>query len=348
MTVQARIEPVPLGRPSFLAAPRCTALELLDADLAVIGIPYTTPHDLAGSRQPCSPAPAVLREQSLRLAEQLRHYDYDLGGELLAGRQVRIADCGDAWGLPGPCEENGRVATGVVQEILEWGALPIVLGGDHAATLPALRAYAALTPLCIIHLGAEPDWRDEVDGVRDSRESAMRRAAELPWVTGMLQVGLRGVGAARCRDVDDAVAWGSVQVRAAELRRRGVEAILTRVPAAPRYFISLDVGALDPSTAPGVELPAFGGLDYFETTNLIKGVVARGDVVGMALTGIVPDHDRNQVTGLLGVRLILNLVGALAHAGRRIGVVGVAREGPRPAPLPLPAGADRLPAVARG
>src|SRR5688500_7045640 len=108
--VRARTEPVPLGRPSFLAAPRCAALELLDADIAVIGIPYTTPADLETARQPCSPAPAALREQSLRLAERLRHYDYDFGGELLAGLQVRIVDCGDTWGLPGRFDENSEVA----------------------------------------------------------------------------------------------------------------------------------------------------------------------------------------------------------------------------------------------
>jgi agmatinase len=346
MTFQARIQPVPLGRPSFLAAPHCTTLDLLDAHLAVIGIPYTTPGDLHSSRQPCSPAPAALREQSLRLADRLRHYDYDLGGELLAGREVRIADCGDAWALPGRDEANSQMATAVVRTILDRGALPIVLGGDHAASLPALRAYDGMAPLCVVHLGAEGDWRDEVGGVRDVRASTMRRAAELPWVTGMLQVGLRGLGHCRGQDVADALAWGSIQATASDMRRFGLETALARLPEAAGCFISLDIGALDPSIAPGVDLPAFGGLDYFEATNLLKGVVARGEVVGMALTGIVRGHDLNDVTSLLGVRLILNLVGALAHAGRRIGAAGVAQE--RSHPEPLPQDAARPAALARG
>jgi agmatinase len=346
MTFQARIQPVPLGRPSFLAAPRCTALDLLDAHLAVIGIPHTTPADLASSRQPCSPAAGTVREQSLRVADRLGHYDYDFGGDLLAGREVRIADCGDAWALPGRYEANSQMATAVVREILERGALPIVLGGDNAATLPALRAYGGLARLCVVHLGAEADWRDDVGGVHQARASAMRRAAELPWVVGMLQVGLRGLGSCRDQDIADAAAWGSVQATAADLRRDGLKTALARLPPAAGYFISLDIGALDPSIAPGVDLPAFGGLDYFQVTNLLKGVVARGNVVGMALTGIVREHDLNDVTSLLGVRLILNVVGALAHAGRRIGAAGAAEEGSDPEPRP--AGAARLPTLARG
>ena len=36
------IFPVPIGRPSFLGAPRCDDLDALDADVAIIAIPYNT------------------------------------------------------------------------------------------------------------------------------------------------------------------------------------------------------------------------------------------------------------------------------------------------------------------
>ena len=68
-----RIDPVPVGRPSFLAADRCSDLSALAADLAVIGVPSTTPHDLEHSRSACSPGPAALREQSLRFTGSLRN-----------------------------------------------------------------------------------------------------------------------------------------------------------------------------------------------------------------------------------------------------------------------------------
>jgi hypothetical protein len=62
----ARTDPVPIGRPSFLDARRAATLDLPDVDVAVVGIRYTTPADLAQSRAPSSPAPAAVRAQSLR------------------------------------------------------------------------------------------------------------------------------------------------------------------------------------------------------------------------------------------------------------------------------------------
>ena len=311
-----RTSPVPTGRPSFLAAPRCADLDLLNADVAVLGVPYTTPCDLIASRSPSSEAPGAVREQSLSLADRLTHYDFDFGGDLLAGQHVRIVDVGDAHAIVGRYDENARNVTAAVRTVLERSQLAIVIGGDHAVTLPAMRAVAELAPTCVVHLGAELDWRDEVNGVREGAPSAMRRVAELPGVSAMIHVGLRGSGAAHPSDVQDARAFGSVLVRAEEVHELGVPAILRRLPAAPRYYVSLDAAALDPAIAPGVDTPAFGGLTYYEATNLLKGIAARGPVIGMDLVGIAPARDLHHRTSLLGARLILNLIGALAHAGR--------------------------------
>jgi len=310
------IRPVAMGRPSFLGVPRCTTLELLDADVAILGIPFTTPDDLGQSRSPSSDAPDAVRGQSERLAGFLTHYDFDLGGSLFDGRKVSMVDCGDVWGEPGKFDDNNRLATVTVQAIRETGALPIVLGGDQAALPPALRAYTGHPSLCVVHIGAGLRWCDEVGGVHEGPRTAMRRASELPWVTSMIQVGLRGDGQARQQDVDDAVAFGSVLVRAEEVHQHGVDAVLRRVPRAEAYCISLDADGLDPAIAPGVALPAFGGLSYYEASNLLKGVAASGPVVGLALLGIVPSHDVNNLTSLLGARLILNALGELARAGR--------------------------------
>ena len=121
-----------------------------------------------------------MREQSLSLADRLTHYDFDFGGDLFAGRHVRIVDVGDAHAIAGRYDENARNVTAAVRTVLERSRLAIVIGGDHAATLPVVRAVAELGSTCVVHLGAELDWRDEVNGVRDGAPSAMRRVAELP------------------------------------------------------------------------------------------------------------------------------------------------------------------------
>jgi hypothetical protein len=65
--VTPRTSPILIGRPSLLAARRSVDLELLDADVAVVGLLYTTPCDLASPRSPSSEAPRTVREQWPRL-----------------------------------------------------------------------------------------------------------------------------------------------------------------------------------------------------------------------------------------------------------------------------------------
>ena len=61
------LKPVPTGRPSMFDVPRCSDLDILDADLAVVGVPFSVPYDLYRSTL-CSTAPQTIREQSMRFA----------------------------------------------------------------------------------------------------------------------------------------------------------------------------------------------------------------------------------------------------------------------------------------
>jgi agmatinase len=257
-----------------------------------------------------------MREASLRYAAFLEHYDFDVGKDLFAGRKPRIADCGDVFEVAGHYDENGRIATAVIHKILERGAVPIILGGDHATTIPIMRGYQGVGPMCVVHIDAHLDWRDEVNGVHDGLSSPMRRAAELPWVTSMIQVGLRGVGSARQEEVHDAEAFGSIRVRAEEVHEQGIDSVLRRVPDADAYYISLDTDALDPAIAPGVNSLAFGGLGYYQTSNLLTGIASKGKIVGFDVVEIAPARDLHNLTSLLTVRLTLNLLGAMARSGQ--------------------------------
>ncbi len=314
--MRGEIQPVPSGRPTFLDMPRCTDLAALDADIAIVGIPYSPPYDMAASRGDCSTAPDAIRAQSLRPARYLTHYDYDFGGDIFAGRAVRIVDCGDVAMTPGAFEANNRAATAVIRAILDRGAVPFVLGGDHAIPIPVHRAYEGQDPFCLVQIDAHLDWRDERNGVRDGLSSSMRRASELPWVRGMAQIGLRSVGSARQSEYDDARAYGSVLIGAQELHRIGVDATLAQIPTAERYYITFDVDGLDPAIAPATRALAFGGVTYDEATNLLRGIAAKGNVVGFDFVEVAPALDVGEMTSFLAARLILNMIGALAHTSQ--------------------------------
>jgi agmatinase len=314
----ALLAPVPQDRPSFLGVPRCTDLRTLAADVAIIGVPFGVPYDVQTAAAQ-SRAPAAMREQSMRYAPwYASHYDFDFGGDLFAGRPVRIVDCGDVAMAPGRWDDNTRATTQVLAAIVGRGAIPFVLGGDDSIPIPVLHAYAEQPPMCLVQIDAHIDWRDEREGIRDGLSSPMRRASEMAWVRGMAQIGIRGFGSARRVEFDDARAYGSILIGAEDVHRTGVEAVLGRVPAAQRYFITLDMDALDPSIAPAVASPAFGGLTYSETSGLLRGIAAKGRLAGFDVVEIVPESDFGGLTSRLAVRLMLTLFGALAHT-RQIG-----------------------------
>lgn len=311
--------PLAVGQPAFAGVDRCADLDELDAAIAIIGVPYGYPYDMPGAMQPSGSAPQTIRAQSVRLSPRVwqGHYDYDLGGEIFGGRShVRIVDCGDVAMEPGDYAGNAAATTAAIRAILDRGAVPVVLGGDHAIPIPVVRAYEQHGPLTVVQLDAHIDWREDVNGVTQGLSSTMRRMSEMPWVTGMSQIGMRGFGSARQQEHDAAVAWGSVLIRAEELHALGAAAVTDRIPAAERYYITFDADGLDPAIAPGVLNPAFGGIDYFEATNLIKGVARKGRLVGFDFVEVVPSADVQNLTSLLAARLILNAIGAMIGAGQ--------------------------------
>lgn len=308
--------PIPPGYPTFLDMPRCDDIASLDADIAVIAVPYTEPYDLVASRQISSSAPEAIRQQSLRFAPRLSHYDFDFKGPIFAGRQVKIVDCGDVAMAPGKYDANFQTATRAINAILDRGAIPIVLGGDHAVPNPVLPAYEGRGPIYIVQIDAHIDWRDERNGVRQGLSSPMRRASEMSWVSGMAQIGIRGTGSARQQDFDDAAAYGALIIGADELHEVGVNDVLSRIPDGAQYYITFDADGLDPAIAPGVRATSFGGVTYYEATKLLRGVAEKGKLVGFDFVEVVPSLDIANTTSFLAARLILNMLGALAHTGQ--------------------------------
>jgi agmatinase len=309
-------EPIPLGEPTFVDSPRLEDLDSLAADIAVTGMVGGVPYDMVGSTFPAGQATHTIREQSTRYVPLLSHYDFDLGGEIFAGRDVQIVDCGNVSLAPGKYEQNVARATTAIRALLDRGAVPFVFGGSHEISIPVMRAYEGLGSMYVVQIDAHFDWRDEINGVRDGLSSVMRRASEMSWVSGMAQIGIRGVGSARRQEVDAARAYGSLIIGAEEVHKVGVEDVIARIPDADRYYVTVDADGLDPAIAPAVGMPSFGGLTYFEASNILRGVAAKGQVVGFDFPVVRPHFDVQNMTSLLAARLTLNMIGAMAHNGR--------------------------------
>lgn len=310
------ITPVPTGMLTFAALPRCDDLAALDAHIAIVGIPYGTPASMEASRAPSSEAPEAIRRESLRYGKYIDHHDVDFDGPILAGKPIRIVDCGDVTMAPGDYAANSATATEAIRAIRAAGAVPIILGGDHSIPIPVMRAYGDVGSMSIVQFDAHLDYRDEVNGVKEGLSSSIRRATELPYVGDIVAIGLRGIGSARVQDVADAHARGNVLVRAADMAGRDLGETIAKLPRGGNAYITFDMDAMDLPVAPGVNSPAFGGLDYWQASGLLKAVAERCTVVGMDLVEVAPRHDVRGMTSLLAARLVLDLIGGMARSGQ--------------------------------
>ena len=306
---------------TFMNFPLCTDLDALEADVAIIGMPNGDPYtyDEGGAGQDQVFAPTAVRAESARISMGPEQYDFDLGGTMLDGKDVRVVDCGDVPGDHLEPRSHYLRAEAAARKIIGAGAMIVTIGGDHGVPIPVFRAFETLAsggPITLVHVDAHLDWRHEVNGVTEGYSSPIRRAAELDWFGAIVQIGLRGQGSARSGEVRDAEAYGCDLIRAHELHAMGMDAVLERIPDGGPYYLTVDADGLDPTEMPAVAAPAPGGVTYQQMRALIHGLVAKGRVLGMDIVEITPRRDVNGITALTAGRLIVNLIGAAVRAGQ--------------------------------
>lgn len=184
-----------------------------------------------------------------------------------------------------------------VTGILDDGQQPLLLGGDHALTYPALRAMGARYPgLTVLHFDAHPDLYDALDGNRLSHACPFARAMESGRVGRLIQVGIRA----------------STRHQQEQARRFGVETHamhdypwqLPTVFTTPVY-ISVDLDVLDPAFAPGVSHFEPGGLTTRTLIAILQGI--RGNVVGADIVEFNPHQDPSGRTAMVAAKLLKEL-----------------------------------------
>ena len=281
----------------------------IEADVAVLGAPF----DFGAQwRSGARMGPRSVREASTLFA--FGHGGaYDHEDDVTYLEDVRIVDIGDADIVhTDTMKSHANIEFGV-RKILAAGALPVVIGGDHSVNIPCINAFADQEPIHIVQIDAHLDFVDERHGVRFGHGNPMRRAAEKPYVTGLSQIGIRNVSSTAKDGYEAARAMGSDIQSVRQVRKMGIEAMLGRIPAGARYYLTIDIDGFDPSIAPGTGTPSHGGFLYYEVLELIDGLAKRGDIVGIDLVEVAPDYDPTGGTSILAAQLLLNTIGRVLH-----------------------------------
>ncbi|WP_171239352.1 agmatinase [Ruegeria sp. HKCCA5491] len=303
-----------VGISTFGKSPYVEDWDQIDADVAVLGAPFDFGTQWrSGARF----GPRAVREAStLFRFGHAGAYDHEDDATYLDS-SVRMVDIGDADIIHTKTEESHANIQFGVRKILNAGALPVTIGGDHSVNIPCINAFAANCaengPIHVVQIDAHLDFVDERHGVTAGHGNPMRRAIEKDYVSGMTQLGIRNVSSTAKEGYEDARARGSDILSVRQVRKLGTEGVLARIPEGARYYVTIDIDAFCPSIASGTGTPSHGGFLYYDVLEILQGLAQRGDVVGIDLVEVAPNYDPTESTQILAAQVLLNFIGFIFH-----------------------------------
>ncbi len=216
-----------------------------------------------------------------------------------------LADWGDV-----ACSDGVEAALENIAEVVEQAcalsAMPILVGGEHTATVGAVSGALRRHPdLYVVQLDAHADLRDEYEGTRMSHATVMRRIADEIGYEHICQSGIRSGTreelqlAAHCLSFSQALAVG------ADARQA--------IGYHPVY-LTIDIDVLDPAGAPGTGCPEPGGPSFVDLWAFICDLRDL-NVVACDVMEVLPAADVNDITSIAAAKLIRDV--ALLFEARR-------------------------------
>jgi len=234
----------------------------------------------------------------------------------------QIADVGDVALNSFDLLKSIDIIESFYDDLLNYGAKPATLGGDHTITLPILRAINKIHgPVAMVHVDAHADINDHQFGEKIAHGTIFRRALEEGLIdpNKMVQIGLRTTGYS-AEDFDWSRDQGVRVVTAEECWYKSLAPLMDEVrdmigPDSPTY-LSFDIDGLDPSVAPGTGTPEPGGLVASQGVEIIRGCWGL-NLIGCDLVEVSPPYDTSGNTALLAANLIFEMLCSLPGCVRK-------------------------------
>jgi agmatinase len=288
--------------------------ELTGVDVALVGVPFDSGSSYrSGARL----GPREIRAQS----SLIRPYSYFL--KVSPFDTLSVADAGDVDVPPAGSIESAYTAIeSGLRRVLEAGALPIAVGGDHSISLPVLRAMASTHgPLSLVQFDAHIDTWGDYFGGKYFHGSPFRRALEEGLIrgSGYVQVGIRGPMYGESADLAFQNAHEVTLIDIGQVKQDGLARTIARIReiAAGPVYVTFDIDSVDPAFAPGTGTPEVGGLTSHEAQELVRGLAGL-DIVGADIVEVSPQFDGpGQITSLLAANLMFEMLCAIALRERR-------------------------------
>jgi agmatinase len=284
-----------------------------DAEVAILGAPL----DAGTTYRPGT----RFGPQGIRRASNLfGTYSYEQGVDLR--EQLNIVDIGDVFAIPANIEKSFDQISRAMAHVVESGAFPVVLGGDHSIGYPTVRGLAPLMDgnVGIIHFDRHVDTQ-EYDLDERMHTTPWFHATNIPNApaVNLVQIGIGGWQAPRA-GVKVGRERGTTVITVGDVERVGIEkvaevALEVAWKGAKAVYVSFDVDVIDAGFVPGTGWPEPGGLLPREALGLIR-LVSQPGISGLEVVECSPPYDWAEQTSLIAGRVVLDCLAAQVRSGK--------------------------------
>ena len=311
------------GFPTFMGMPVALTKEDLIAgkvDIAYVGLPSWF--------QPTGGTQWAANQMRLIRSYDHAHTGHDMHLNINYFEHLTVVDYGNANQNPLLFARNMADQALVLKEILEAGAIPLVMGGDHGTQVASIMAsvdhYGPQT-FAMVHFDAHFDMEDfgKSFGSFTHGARARRYAHEQGWVKGE---DLHSIGIRSPYHSKELLKWvyevGDKYHYMPEFERDGFEKVWGRIKEelkGKKLYISFDIDVLDTPHVPGTSNPEPGGIDAIQALTMIRGLAIQNEVLLIDFVEYSPLlDDRHYNTALMINRMMRAFIAG--QAARKIGI----------------------------
>lgn len=247
-------------------------------------------------------------------------YNVEMGIDLF--ESLDMVDVGDVSVIPANIEKSFDQIDKAVGYIHEHAIFPVILGGDHSIGYPDIRGMSPYIDgnIGIIHFDRHSDI-SEFNIDERMHGTPFFHATNIPNApaANLVQLGIggwlgnrSGVKVSRERQASC--------ITLTDIDRYGLErtcelALELAWKDAKAVFLSFDIDSIDPAFAPGTGTPEAGGLLPREALAMLR-LLCREGIAGMEIVEVSPPYDVSDITSVLAVRLINDVLGILVSEGQ--------------------------------